>query len=59
MPRQIVLASSYHRPNLEDVVLLSQLATSIAMILTDEGTHRACLHGGGRPQVGEVTRLSI
>ena len=20
---------------------------------------RACLHGGGRPQVGEVTRLSI
>ena len=24
-----------------------------------ESAFRACLHGGGEPQVGEVTRLSI
>ena len=32
---------------------------SIYQMMHEGQTYKACLHGGGGPQVGEVTRLSI
>ena len=46
-----------HRLKMISIGLLSEECIMCHLTLTVKGRLRACLHGGGGPQVGEVIRF--
>ena len=46
-----------HRLKMISIGLLSEDCIMCHLTVTVKGRLRACLHGGGGPQVGEVTRF--